>query len=103
MHVPFEIWAPEGLSRIASVVGKPLHVDNMTASKKRITFARICIEVDAEHDLIKELDACYTNPVTGDEETVPITVQYQWIPIRCAKCNVFGHDCMKKVVKKTGK
>lgn len=52
--VPLEYWTPVGLSHIASAVGKPLHTDKLTASKKRISFARICVEVEASKELPKD-------------------------------------------------
>ena len=32
--VPLELWNEEGLSHIASIIGKPLHVDKLTASRR---------------------------------------------------------------------
>lgn len=50
-NLPPECWTEEGLSRIASVIGHPIHVDKATGKKTRLAFARICIEVDAIDDL----------------------------------------------------
>ncbi|KAK0586273.1 hypothetical protein LWI29_003970 [Acer saccharum] len=46
----------EGLSHIASAVGKPLYADSLTESMKRISFARVCIEIDAFCDLVDSFD-----------------------------------------------
>lgn len=54
--VQLEYWAAQGLSHLASAVGKPLYTDNMTASRSRISYARLCFEVDAAKELIKEFD-----------------------------------------------
>ncbi len=48
--IPLEFWTATGLSYIASAIGKPLHSDRMTGGKKRISYARICVEVDASKD-----------------------------------------------------
>ncbi|KAK3189362.1 hypothetical protein Dsin_028923 [Dipteronia sinensis] len=40
-NIPHEYWNEEGLSHIASAVGKPLYVDSLTESMKRISFARV--------------------------------------------------------------
>ena len=94
-NIPLEYWNPEGLGYIASVIGKPLYVHNMTASCRRISFARLCIEVSAEFDLIKEFDIEYIDPSSGEQTLISLKVEYQWSPIRCAKCKKFGHNCAK--------
>ena len=92
-NIPMEYWNPEGLSHIASIIGKPLHVDKLTASGRRITFARMCIEVDAKFELLKNLMIEVEDPVSGELDQIDLPVEYQWNPIRCAKCKKFGHDC----------
>lgn len=84
--VPLEYWTPVGLSHIASAVGKPLHTDKLTASKKRISFARICVEVEASKELPKDL---YIQCENGD--WITILVEYDWKPQVCTHCKVFGH------------
>ncbi|KAJ0103618.1 hypothetical protein Patl1_05369 [Pistacia atlantica] len=54
--VPMEYWSQDGMSFIASGVGKPLGMDRITEDtciygKGRIIFARILIEVDAAKKL----------------------------------------------------
>ncbi|KAK3229980.1 hypothetical protein Dsin_001861 [Dipteronia sinensis] len=76
-NIPHEYWNEEGLSHIASAVGKPLYADSLTESMKRISFARVCIEIDASCDLV---DSFYlfmgdsSNPKLG--ENVEILVEY---------------------------
>ncbi|KAG5553260.1 hypothetical protein RHGRI_011203 [Rhododendron griersonianum] len=61
--LPFELWNQDCLSRVASAVGRPLHVDQATAKTARqpgllqtkSTKARICIEVSAQQDLPDEV------------------------------------------------
>ena len=36
-NIPLEYWTHEGLSYIASMIGKPFCVDKMTASRRQIT------------------------------------------------------------------
>lgn len=52
--LPLEYWTSEGLSHVASAVGKPLHADSFTSYRRRIRFARVCVEVDASKTLVKE-------------------------------------------------
>ena len=96
-YLPMELWGPEGLSRVASAIGKPLQVDRMTATKRRISYARVCIEMSAENDPIDELTVQFNNPKTGKREAVNVRIQYQWTPVRCVKCKTFGHNCEKKL------
>ena len=91
-NIPLEYWNQEGLSYIASMIGKPLHVDKMTASRRRITYARICIEIDAMDDWITSFEL----ESVGNKSLVTIYVEYQWTPSRCSSCKCFGHDCHKK-------
>ena len=94
-NLPLEYWNAEGFSYIASAVGKPLHVHKMTASRQRISYARICVEVDAAFELVKNFDIQVVDPISGLPELINIRVEYQWSPTRCAKCERFGHDCAK--------
>ena len=94
-HIPLEYWNSEGLSHIASAIGKPLYVDRMTASCRRISYARLCIEVNAEFELLKNFDIEVEDPISGTSSLISLHVEYQWSPIRCAKCKKFGHDCAR--------
>lgn len=47
-------WTKTGLSYVASAVGRPLHTDKLTAIKKRISYARVCVEVEASEELVKD-------------------------------------------------
>ena len=94
-NVPLELWNPEGLSHIASAIGCPLLVDKMTSQCRRISYARICIEVEAEHELLKTLDIEIEDPISGEPNVVSLKIDYQWKPDRCAKCKKFGHDCSR--------
>ncbi|KAI8559923.1 hypothetical protein RHMOL_Rhmol04G0214000 [Rhododendron molle] len=99
--LPFELWNKECLSRIASTIGRPLHVDQAIAKSAKqpglihtkSSKARICIEINAEHDLPEEV----TIVVEGDSVIIP--VEYQVLPPMCTICHVFGHStiqCAKK-------
>ncbi|KAK0608558.1 hypothetical protein LWI29_032416 [Acer saccharum] len=89
-NIPHEYWNEEGLSHIASAVGKPLYADSLTESMKRISFARVCIEIDASCDLVDPFDLFIGNnldPKPG--ENVEILVEYQWKPKICTECKSF--------------
>ncbi|KAF5208029.1 zinc ion binding / nucleic acid binding protein, partial [Thalictrum thalictroides] len=84
--VPKNLWTKEGLSYIGSLLGKPICTDEATIKKTRLTFARICVEVEsiASLPVSKKVDI-------SEEEPVTLTFDYPWKPQQCAKCNEFGH------------
>ncbi|KAL0282664.1 UNVERIFIED_CONTAM: hypothetical protein Sradi_7255500 [Sesamum radiatum] len=45
-HLPVELWTSEGLSVVASGVGKPLYPDAITRACTRLDFARVCVMLD---------------------------------------------------------
>ena len=81
---------------LASAVGNPLYADAATESCRRISYARICVELDAKKPLIKEFLADTYNSAEGAiSSSTTIKVVYQWKPAHCSNCEVFGHssDC----------
>ena len=67
-------------------------MDRITASRRRITYARVCVEVSGALDLIEKF-AIETEDGNGNSTLLDIDVEYQWKPTRCSKCSTFGHDC----------
>ncbi|KAL7238196.1 hypothetical protein ACSBR2_004317 [Camellia fascicularis] len=70
-NVPMEYWDFEGLSRIASHIGVPLFMDHLTSSGTRISFARVCVEVNVDSILPHSFF------VKCEDEVVEIRVEYQ--------------------------
>ena len=101
-HVPIEYWTAKGLSFVASAVGCPLHADYITLSRKRLSYARVCVEIDAKEALIEEFDFQCSNG-----RWIPVKVDYEWVPQKCVTCGVFGHtlhSCPRNdLVKEEGK
>ncbi|KAK3222001.1 hypothetical protein Dsin_009026 [Dipteronia sinensis] len=92
-NIPNEYWIEKGLSRIASAVGKPLYADSLTESMKRISYARICIEIDATYDLVDSFDSFMGDKSdTNHDKSVEILVEYKWKPKICSECKSFGHS-----------
>ncbi|KAL7163729.1 hypothetical protein ACSBR2_039783 [Camellia fascicularis] len=85
-NIPLEYWDGDGLSRIASAVGVPLFMDQPTSSGSRISFARVCVNIQA--------DSIFPDNfvITSGDESISIRVEYQGVPSKCVHCNVFGHD-----------
>lgn len=93
-NVPLELWSEAGLSFVASAVGKPLYADQLTESCKRISFAKICVEVDSSSPLPETFDITLPSGAV-----FTIKVWYPWRPFMCETCKVFGHkNCAVKAV-----
>ncbi|GAV80382.1 DUF4283 domain-containing protein/zf-CCHC_4 domain-containing protein [Cephalotus follicularis] len=85
--IPIQYWNKEGLSYIASVLGRPLHMDANTTNKNVLTFARICIEMAASSSFPDSITLKFENGCT-----ISIGVEYPWQPAACALCKVFDHS-----------
>ncbi|KAE8682000.1 Pentatricopeptide repeat-containing protein [Hibiscus syriacus] len=85
-NVPLELFSRVGLSYIASAVGNPLYMDYVTASKERLEFAKVCVEVEAG-EVIHEV----IHVVLRDGSIARIRVYAPWFPKICLQCNTFGH------------
>ncbi|KAF5187207.1 Rna exonuclease [Thalictrum thalictroides] len=93
-NIPKELWSEKGLSYLASLMGKPVCLDEATAKRERLNFARVCIEVNL--DFTFKTNWQYK---MGDESIREFVVEYPWKPAVCTKCNTFGHSlqrCQKK-------
>lgn len=83
--IPMEYWNERGLGYVANVAGVLLYSDRPTLEKKRVSCARICMEILVSKEPIKEID------VLGDNGLSVILVSYDWIPDICVNCACFGH------------
>ncbi|KAL3746304.1 hypothetical protein ACJRO7_015285 [Eucalyptus globulus] len=86
-NLPLDLWSAPAISAIASSIGKPLHVDQRTEGKRMISFARVCVEIQANHPKV------FVVEVNVDGVARSIAVEYEWKPVECLKCGVFGHNC----------
>jgi len=85
-NVPLEYWTIKGLSCVASAIRVLLHADHTTLLRKRLSYARVCVEIHASKTLVKEYDLRCPNGLF-----ITILANYEWIPSKCSNCNVFGH------------
>ncbi|XP_039015556.1 uncharacterized protein LOC120145920 [Hibiscus syriacus] len=92
--VSFELFLREGLSYIASAIGIPLSMDSITASKTRLEFAKICVEIGVNDEIPKTIDVIFANG-----QSTSVYVEVPWFPSSCKRCNTFGHNdkgCLAK-------
>lgn len=98
LNVPLELFNREGLSYIASVIGRPLYMDSISAACKRLVYAKVCVEIDVEKEVPSTVKL-----VMRDSSISLISVEVPWFPTKCSTCNIFGHSAKtcSKVGKKT--
>ena len=68
------------------MIGNPVCMDGVTASKKRTEFAKLLIEVTVAGT--KRTKAVLESK-SGEEYV--ILVEFDWIPWNCTKCDCFGY------------
>ncbi|GKB37416.1 zf-CCHC domain-containing protein [Tanacetum coccineum] len=104
--VPLQVFEEDGISLIASFIGKPVMLDSFTNSMcndswGRSSFARCLIEVNSKADFV-DVATIGIPSLTGEYFTKEtIRVEYEWRPPRCDEFKIFGHvhdHCPKKVV-----
>ncbi|RAL46971.1 hypothetical protein DM860_016605 [Cuscuta australis] len=94
-------WSLTGLSKLGSIIGKPVRRDRATAVRAKWGFARIQVEVHVQQEFPYIVHF-------ADEEgrVISQSVEYEWKPTICAKCNRMGHtreECRKNWREKQGK
>lgn len=94
-NIPLSYWMKEGLSYLASAVGRPLFADDMTSKLETMSYARICIEMDALSTFPASINAVVFDGNAVVEETVAVKVEYWSRPPSCSVCKCFGHSLAK--------
>ena len=85
-NVPLTLWNPIIFGMICSRLGRPIHMDRLTTSKERITYARCLVEVDMAKDLVYSV---MLNLDDGGEYEQK--VYYENLPRYCPQCKKVGH------------
>ncbi|KAL0290885.1 UNVERIFIED_CONTAM: hypothetical protein Sradi_7039600 [Sesamum radiatum] len=96
-HLPVEYWTVDGLSAVASGIGKPLYPDAITKACTRLDFARVCVMLDYHSTLLKHI--VVMSP-SEDSLEIPcrVDVEYEWIPSKCTQCCSLGNSTAPVVV-----
>ncbi|XVF69093.1 hypothetical protein PTKIN_Ptkin11bG0052800 [Pterospermum kingtungense] len=95
-NVPLELFTRRGLSYIASAIGNPLYMDSITAERKKLAYAKVCVEIEVASKIPK-----YITIVLGKDCKTSVVVETLWLPAKCAQCCVFGHSdrtCLNKKI-----
>ncbi|GJT97882.1 RNA-directed DNA polymerase, eukaryota, reverse transcriptase zinc-binding domain protein [Tanacetum coccineum] len=103
-NMPIEAWTNNGISAIASCLGKLKIMDSMKtyvckSGMGRIKFARVLVEIKVVKGLKEEIELQYMDKDQAVKGTKKIKVEYDRKPPICNHCNVFGHSfdkCSKR-------
>ncbi|GJY69516.1 ATPase, F1/V1/A1 complex, alpha/beta subunit [Tanacetum coccineum] len=79
--VPLEAWTKEGISALASSLGKPIRMDNITAQnckdgKGRAEYARVLVEFDVDKGFKEEICIQYRSKDNVIRGTKKVKVEY---------------------------
>jgi hypothetical protein len=85
-NLPLRYWTPLCLSKLASVIGKPIHCDEPTSNKSRLSYARVLIEVDLLGALPSPVNVKLPNGSTLNQQ-----VFYESLPQFCKLCASIRH------------
>ncbi|GJX87693.1 RNA-directed DNA polymerase, eukaryota, reverse transcriptase zinc-binding domain protein [Tanacetum coccineum] len=104
VNILMEAWSTEGISALASCLGKPLIMDNMTARRcqfweGRMDFARVLVEFDVMKGFKEKIEIQYRDMNNNKKGSKYVKVEYAWKPEICPHCHVFGHnfsECTKR-------
>lgn len=85
-YIPLKLFNQDGFSHIASVIGKPLYMDNVTVACKRLAYAKVCVKVD-----VSTVIPTFVKLIMRDDSIALIIVEVHWYPLKCGTCMLFGH------------
>lgn len=91
-NIPDYYWTDEGLSRLASVVGKPLGADALTSKLEMLPFAKLQVVYKLGDPLPNEISAVSIDPVSQQKSVVKVSVSYPFRPLFCSGCKSLGHS-----------
>lgn len=76
----------EALFSLATVVGKPLHLDMATINKTRPSCARVKVQVDLLCDFPKHVEMEIINAAKKKSRLEKVKIQYYMLPKYCKQC-----------------
>ncbi|XP_042005569.1 uncharacterized protein LOC121754260 [Salvia splendens] len=88
LALPVHLFEESSLVAIGEMLGKPVQVDRATITRSRVSFARICVEVDLSRPIPEEIDI----DIAGKHVT--LKVKWDKIPLYCNECKHVGHSAM---------
>ncbi|KAK6129487.1 hypothetical protein DH2020_036767 [Rehmannia glutinosa] len=84
--LPIHFFDHNALFAISNIIGTPLQVDSQTASRSRLSMARVCVELNLLKERIEEL------VLEFDDTSQVQKIIYERIPDYCTHCKHIGHS-----------
>ncbi|XP_026385134.1 uncharacterized protein LOC113280763 [Papaver somniferum] len=88
--IPLHMWNAKAISKIASVIGKPIMMHKLTDTRAIMSFARVLVEIAVDCEYPSYVPVYYEG-----KHVVDVEVEYPWKPPKCSECNCFGHVAAK--------
>ncbi|VFQ64920.1 unnamed protein product [Cuscuta campestris] len=89
-NLQMKYWSLSGLSKLGSLIGKPIKRDKATATKAKWNFSRIQVEVQVHLSFPEKIQF-----VDEDERVITQEVTYEWKPTLCEQCKKLGHESLQ--------
>ncbi|KAJ8426158.1 hypothetical protein Cgig2_032640 [Carnegiea gigantea] len=89
-----KFWGAESLSKIGRLLGIPLKTDRYTKERSVLRYARLLINIPLDGSFPD-----YIEFFNDNEMLLRQHVAYEWKPLKCSHCHMFGHKepiCKKK-------
>lgn len=83
----YKYWSSKGLSKLGSLIGELVMVDQYTERKIGLNFARLLVDVGMDTKLPDSI--MFRNEW---ENLIEQKVMYDWRPTLCKFCHQYGHD-----------
>jgi hypothetical protein len=86
-NIPHIAWTLIGINWIACHLGKLICFNEATEKRERMEYAKCLVEISPEKELPEFL-------LIGDgvETSQKVYIEYNWRPLICTACKVFGHS-----------
>ncbi|KAK6130862.1 hypothetical protein DH2020_035380 [Rehmannia glutinosa] len=84
--LPIHFFDHNALFAISKILGTPLQVDSLTATRSRLSMARVCVELDLLKERIEEIILEF------DDTTHAQKIIYERVPDYCTFCKHIGHS-----------
>nr|GEZ39897.1 ATPase, F1/V1/A1 complex, alpha/beta subunit, zinc knuckle CX2CX4HX4C [Tanacetum cinerariifolium] len=84
-NVSIEAWSVKGISALASSIGKPVIMDEVTTKTyvtgiRRIGFARVLVDINAKKGIKDKVKVMYKSKNISEGTKKIVNVEYSWIP-----------------------
>ncbi|KAL0300100.1 UNVERIFIED_CONTAM: hypothetical protein Sangu_3139500 [Sesamum angustifolium] len=90
-HLPVELWTTEGLSTVASGIGRPLYPMRLHVHVRGWISLVYALCLTSLLKLPKHVVIMMPNEL-GGESPCKVDVEYEWLPPKCKKCVSLGHS-----------